>query len=69
MAERILSLDELKEKKLEELLREVALHREPMTVRLEDGAIVVIQPAPSLRPLPELEGFVPAGWRDAVYAE
>lgn len=69
MAERILSLDELKERKLEELLREVAIRREPMSVVLEDGAIVVIQPAAALRPLPDLEGFVPAGWRDAVYAE
>jgi hypothetical protein len=31
--------------------------------------MVVIQPAPSLKPLPELEGFVPEGWKDAVYGE
>ena len=41
--------------------------REAMTVILEDGDLVVIQPAAPLKPLPELEGFVPEGWKDAIY--
>lgn len=69
MAERILTLEEVRVRTVDELLHQVASEREAVTVLLRDGERVVIQPAPSLKPLPELEGFVPAGWKDAVYGE
>ena len=67
MTERILTLEEVRERTVDELLRQVASEREAVTVVLGDGERVVIQPAPSLKPLPELEGFVPEGWKDAIY--
>jgi len=69
MTERILTLEEVGERTVGDLLHEVASERAAMTVVLGDGEMVVIQPAPALKPLPELEGFVPEGWKDAVYGE
>ncbi len=69
MTERILTLEEVGERTVGDLLHEVASERAAMTVVLGDGEMVVIQPAPALKPLPELEGFVPEGWKDAVCGE
>ena len=52
---------------LEEVLREVVKQQEVLTVRLPEGDLVAIEPAPQLRPLPVLEGSIPQGWKDAVY--
>jgi len=60
---------ELAERPLEEVLREVAMRKEILTVHLPGGEDVVIQPAPKLKPLPVLEGYVPDGWREAIYGE
>lgn len=57
----------MKGRTLEELLQEVAHSREPITVILEEGESVNIEPAPRLKPLPRLDGRVPEGWKDAVY--
>jgi hypothetical protein len=67
MAERVLTLNELKDRSLDDLIREVARSREPLIVALEDGDRVIIQSAALLKPLPELDGFVPEGWKDAAY--
>lgn len=69
MTERILTLEEVREQTIDEFLHEVASERAAVTVVLGDGERVVIQPAPALKPLPELEGFVPEGWKNAVYGE
>ena len=66
-AQKIRTLDELKGRTLEELLREVARSREPLTVVLEEGESVTIEPSSQLKPLPQLEGRVPEGWKDAIY--
>ncbi len=63
----IRTLEELKGSTLEELLHEVARSREPVTVVLEEGKSVTIEPTSQLKPLPELEGHVPEGFKDAVY--
>lgn len=68
MAQRITTLDELKGHTLEELLTEVAHSKETLTVVLEGGS-VVISPEVALKPLPELEGRIPAGWKDVIYGE
>lgn len=67
MSNRILALDDLNEHTLEDVLREVAEQRQTVTVRLPEGESVIIKPAPRLRPLPVLEGFIPEGWKDAIY--
>ena len=69
MPGKIVTLEELKGRMVDDLLREVATEREAMRVVLEDGEMVVIHPAALLKPLPELEGFVPEGWKDAVYGQ
>jgi hypothetical protein len=67
MIEETLTLEDLRERTLEEVLREVVARREVLTVRLPEGESVAIQPMPRLKPLPTLEGFVPEGWKDAIY--
>lgn len=67
MDDRTLVLDDLKTRTIEEILREVVARQEVLTVRLPEGETVLIQPTPQLKPLPVLEGRVPAGWKDALY--
>lgn len=68
MTERQITLAELKGRQWEEVLRDVAGQQERVAVLLPDGREVVIEPRTPLKPLPELEGHVPAGWKDALYA-
>ena len=67
MGTEMLTLDDLKEHTLEDVLRRVVRKQEVLTVRLPEGETVALQPSPRLRPLPELEGSVPEGWKDAIY--
>lgn len=69
LTQRTLSLQELRHKTLEEVLQSVLTRQETLTVRFPSGTEVVIQPKPSLKPLPVLEGFVPEGWKEAIYNE
>jgi hypothetical protein len=64
-----LTLEELEQKPLAEILRSVLTNQQALTVQLPDGAELIIQPKPQLRPLPVLEGFVPEGWKEAIYHE
>ena len=68
MVTQTIALEDIKERSLEEILREVAQGSKYLVVRMPDGEDVVIEPAPRLEPLPVLEGHVPEGWKDAVYA-
>ncbi len=61
-------LDALKGRPLEEVLQAVADQQATLVVRLRDGKEVVIEPKRHLKPLPEMEGRVPANWKDGVYA-
>ena len=67
MDERVLLLEELKEQSLEKLLGEVAGGGASLVVTLPGGRQVVIAPQVPLKPLPVLEGYLPEGWKDAVY--
>jgi hypothetical protein len=66
-AHKIRTLEDLKGRTLEELLHEVARSREPLTIVLEEGESVTIEPTAQSKPLPRLDGRVPEGWKDAVY--
>ena len=68
MTEQQVTLDELRERRLEDVLREVADQQARVAVLLPDGREVLIAPRAPLKPLPELEGRIPAGWKDALYA-
>lgn len=67
MINRTVVLDDLKERTLDEVLWEVIRQQEVLTVHLDKGEAVIIEPVPHLKPLPVLDGYVPAGWKDAVY--
>jgi hypothetical protein len=68
MARQVLTLDEFKRHLLEEILQDIANQGVPLTVILPNGTEIVIESRPRLQPLPELEGYVPVGWKEAVYA-
>ncbi|RMF93180.1 MAG: hypothetical protein D6736_02145 [Nitrospinota bacterium] len=61
------TLEELKHKSFEEILQTVLTSQQALTVRLPNGTEVVIQPKPPLKPLPLLEGYIPPGWKEAIY--
>ena len=67
MANRIFTLDELKQRSFEEVLLDVIEQGLALIVRLPGGEEVVIEPKPRLKPLPVLEGYVPEGWKGAIY--
>jgi hypothetical protein len=68
MTEQTLTLAELKEETIEQVLQAVADQQLIVTVLLPDGREIVIEPKSYLQPLPELEGYVPEGWKDTLYA-
>jgi hypothetical protein len=69
MVQRVTTLDELKGRTLEGVLYEVADSDESLTVVLGEDGSVVISPEVHLKPLPELEGRTPEGWKNAIYGE
>lgn len=69
MVTHTISLEEIKERSLEEILREVAKDDIYLVVQMPDGEEVVIEPKTRLKPLPVLEGYIPQGWKDAIYTD
>ena len=65
--QKVRRLEELKGRTIEELLHEVVRSQKTITVVLEEGEMVTIGPAGALKPLPELKGHVPEGWKNAIY--
>ena len=64
---RALTLEELKQRSLDEILREIIEQGIVWVVRLPEGHEVLLEPRLTLQPLPRLEGYVPEGWKDAIY--
>ena len=69
MTTETLVLEEIRERSLEELLWDVVRGSVQVIVRMPDGEEVIIESRPRLKPLPELEGHIPEGWKDAIYAQ
>ena len=67
MTNRTVALDDLKDRRIEDVLREVVDQQEELTVQLPSGEGITIRPVPRLKPLPVLEGYVPEGWKSAIY--
>ncbi len=65
--ERTLTIDEAKAVPLEVLLKQVASTHEAIRIVLDDKDEVDITPTPTLKPLITFEGYVPDGWKDAIY--
>jgi len=62
-------IEELKDKSLKEILQSVLADRKALAIQLPDGAKVVIQPGPKLKPLPTLDGQIPDEWKEAIYMD
>ncbi len=67
MTSKTLKLKELETRKLKEILQVVLSTQMALTVQFPGGEEVIIQPKPTLKPLPVLEGYVPRGWKEAIY--
>ena len=68
MVTETVTLEDIKKRPLDEVFQEVADGLGHRVVQMPDGAEVIIESRPRLEPLPELEGYIPDGWKDAVYA-
>jgi hypothetical protein len=66
--QRTLTLEELKQQSLEDLLHEIVMQGTIIVVRLPEGGEIVMGPKQPLEPLPVLDGYVPEGWKDAIYS-
>lgn len=67
MTTQTLMLEEIEKKKIAEILQAVSSQKQVLTIKLPNGDEVIIQPKPPLKPLPALEGYLPEGWKDAIY--
>ena len=64
---RTLTIDEVKARSLEELVREIMQTQDALRIEMPEGDAVEIKAVPKLKPLITLEGYVPDGWKDAIY--
>ena len=69
LAQNYLTIEELKQHVLEDILQTVWLKKQNLIVQLTPEAEIIIQPKPQLKPLPVLKGYIPTGWKDAIYNE
>jgi hypothetical protein len=68
MSAHVLTLDDVKGRTFEDVIQDILAQEAIVTVLLSDGKAVVIEPKPRMKPLPEVEGRLPEGWKDAIYA-
>ncbi len=64
-----LKLDAIKGVSLEEIIARVLKEDQTLTIWVSSEQEVVIEPRQKLKPLPVLDGYVPQGWKDAIYTE
>ncbi|GAK61270.1 hypothetical protein U27_01170 [Candidatus Vecturithrix granuli] len=69
MTAQTLKLDDIKYRSIEELLQFVSINKQILNIQLPWGEEVMIQPKTRLLPLPILDGYIPQGWKDAIYDE
>jgi hypothetical protein len=62
-----LKLEALEKKKPKEILQAVLANQTVLTIQFPGGEEVIIQPKPTFKPLPILNGFIPKGWKKAIY--
>jgi hypothetical protein len=67
MSAQTLTLEAIKDISLEDLLARVLRERQTLTIRVSNDQEIVIAPQQKLKPLPVLDGYVPQGWKDAIY--
>ena len=62
-----LSFEELKKLPFGEVIQQLLAQQKPLTVQVSNEQEVTVQLRPRLKPLPVLEGYLPDGWKDAIY--
>lgn len=67
MSAQTLTLEAIKSISLEDLFSRVLQGRQTLTIRVTNDQAVVIAPQEKLKPLPVLDGYIPQGWKDAIY--
>jgi len=67
MSAQTLTLEAIKGISLEDLFARVLQERQILTIRVSDEQAIVIAPQEKLKPLPVLDGYIPQGWKDAIY--
>lgn len=67
MPTQTLSLEAIKGLSLEDLFAWVLQERQTLTIRLSNDQAIIIAPQEKLKPLPVLDGYIPRGWKDAIY--
>ncbi len=67
MPSEMLKLEAIKDVSLEEIVLRVLRENRILIIHVSEEDVVVIEPQQKLRPLPVLNGYVPEGWKDAVY--
>lgn len=61
------TLAELKKADIEVLIKSIAGTDHVLNIILPDGSELILQSKSVLQPLPVLEGYVPKGWKEALY--
>ncbi len=67
MSSQTLTFEELKHVSFEEIVRQVLTQRKTLTISISDDQEITIQLKPRLKTLPVLEGYIPEGWKEAIY--
>ncbi len=67
MTTQILTLEAIKNVSLEDLMARVLREQQPLTIQVSNEQEIIITPRKKLKPLPVLEGYIPEGWKDAIY--
>jgi hypothetical protein len=69
MPEQTINATDGRDRDIAEIVRKVARERKGVRVVLGESGSVLVLPLENLPPLPELEGSVPEGWKDAIYGQ
>ncbi len=63
-----IALETIKNLSIEDFLH-LLREKETLVVQVSNNEIVRIKTSLELPPLPQLDGYVPSGWKDAIYHE
>ncbi len=63
-----IALETIKNLSIEDFLS-LLRQKETLIVQVSSGEVVRIKASLELPPLPTLDGYVPQGWKDAIYHE
>ena len=66
MAGQILNIEELRIVSVEEVVRQLLTRRDRLTIVVSEDEEVSIELKSRLKPLPVLDGKIPAGWKNAI---